>query len=455
MRTALFDVDLPDAAVALDAHATCSTSRSAGGAVIALQPVSPRDAREMLRGAGRREATRFVDRGVRDLPELLRPGDALVFNDTRVIRAALDRRAHARRPSGARGRQPAPARRREPLARVRAAGQAPAVGDRIRFGSEGRVCLLGALDATVRELAAKRARSSSPSILHGAYLDEAIAARRARCRCRPTSPASAAATDADRATIRPSTRAHDGAVAAPTAGLHFTPELMAALEARGIARHFVTLHVGAGTFLPVKADDTADHRMHAEWGEITAETAAALNAVRARGRSHRRRRHHVAAAAGERGGRDGRIARLRRRDRHLHHARLPLPRRRRADDQLPPAALDAVHAGLGLRRPRRACRRAYAHAIARRLPLLLLRRCLPAVSARPPSRPMQTESSFAFTPASRPGRRRAPRRDRDAARRHPHAGLHAGRHGGDRQGAVRRPGARRPAPTSSSATPIT
>ncbi len=78
-------------------------------------------------------------------------------------------------------------------------------------------------------------------------------------------------------------RATTGAVAAPTAGLHFTPELLAALDARGISRHFVTLHVGAGTFLPVKAEDTAEHRMHAEWGEISADTAAALNAARAAG----------------------------------------------------------------------------------------------------------------------------------------------------------------------------
>ena len=77
--------------------------------------------------------------------------------------------------------------------------------------------------------------------------------------------------------------AHDGAVAAPTAGLHFTDELFTRLEARGIARHFVTLHVGAGTFLPVKADDTAGHKMHSEWGEISAATADALEQVRARG----------------------------------------------------------------------------------------------------------------------------------------------------------------------------
>jgi S-adenosylmethionine:tRNA ribosyltransferase-isomerase len=76
---------------------------------------------------------------------------------------------------------------------------------------------------------------------------------------------------------------HEGAVAAPTAGLHFTDSLLAALDARGVSHHFVTLHVGAGTFLPVKAEDTADHRMHAEWGEITAETAAALNRARAAG----------------------------------------------------------------------------------------------------------------------------------------------------------------------------
>ena len=93
----------------------------------------------------------------------------------------------------------------------------------------------------------------------------------------------------------------DGAVAAPTAGLHFTPELFAALDARGVSRHFVTLHVGAGTFLPVKAEDTDEHRMHAEWGTVSAETAAALNAVQGRGRADRLRRHDLAAADRERG----------------------------------------------------------------------------------------------------------------------------------------------------------
>ncbi len=89
--------------------------------------------------------------------------------------------------------------------------------------------------------------------------------------------------ESDRAAYQTMFAKHEGAVAAPTAGLHFTPELMAALDARGVSRHFVTLHVGAGTFLPVKVEDTAAHKMHAEWGEVSAETARALNAVRGAG----------------------------------------------------------------------------------------------------------------------------------------------------------------------------
>jgi S-adenosylmethionine:tRNA ribosyltransferase-isomerase len=87
----------------------------------------------------------------------------------------------------------------------------------------------------------------------------------------------------DRASYQTIYAAREGAVAAPTAGLHFTPELMAALEERGVSRHFVTLHVGAGTFLPVKVEDTDDHKMHSEFGDVSAETAAALNDARAKG----------------------------------------------------------------------------------------------------------------------------------------------------------------------------
>jgi S-adenosylmethionine:tRNA ribosyltransferase-isomerase len=218
---------------------------------------------------------------VRDLPALLRPGDALVFNDTRVIRAALQ---GERMRGEARARVAFNLHKRIDESRWRAFARPAkrlAVGDRIRFGNEGRVCLLGNLDATVGAIGEAGEVELSFS-LHGAYLDEAIDALGDP----PLPPYIAgrrdlAPEDAERYQTIFARR--DGAVAAPTAGLHFTPELMAALAARGISSHYVTLHVGAGTFLPVKAEDTSEHRMHAEWGEVSAETAAALNAARAAG----------------------------------------------------------------------------------------------------------------------------------------------------------------------------
>jgi S-adenosylmethionine:tRNA ribosyltransferase-isomerase len=155
------------------------------------------------------------------------------------------------------------------------------IGDRIRFGHDGRVCLLGTLDATVTEIGEAGEVELSFS-LHGAYLDEAIAAL-GDPPLPPYIAGKRAIEPVDAERYQTVYARHDGAVAAPTAGLHFTPALLAALDARGIASHFVTLHVGAGTFLPVKADDTAGHRMHAEWGEVSADTAAALNAARAAG----------------------------------------------------------------------------------------------------------------------------------------------------------------------------
>ena len=258
MRTDLFDFELPDG------H-------------IALEPVTPRDGAKLLVvGSGG-----FEDRIVRDLPDLLRPGDALVFNDTRVIRAALEgerirgeTRAHVsfnlhKRIDESRWRAFA-----RPAKRL-------AVGDHIRFGHDGRVCFLGTLDATVTEIGGDGEVELSFS-MHSAYLDQAIEALGDP----PLPPYIAGkrelrSEDADR--YQTIYARHEGAVAAPTAGLHFTDSLFAALDARGISRHFVTLHVGAGTFLPVKADDTADHRMHAEWAEISAETADALNRTRAKG----------------------------------------------------------------------------------------------------------------------------------------------------------------------------
>ena len=156
-----------------------------------------------------------------------------------------------------------------------------AIGDRIRFGHEGKVCFAGMLDATVT------AKSDGGEIelafsLHGGYLDEAIA-QLGEMPLPPYIAGKRAPDETDRANYQTVYATRQGAVAAPTAGLHFTPELFAALDARGVSRHTVTLHVGAGTFLPVKADDTSGHKMHAEWGEVGAATASALNEVHARG----------------------------------------------------------------------------------------------------------------------------------------------------------------------------
>lgn len=260
MRTDLFDFELPEER-------------------IALYPAEPRDAARMLVVDPRAGSMR--DRGVRDLPDLLQPGDALVFNDTRVIPAALD---------GVRVRAGVPAKvafnliKRVDGSRWRAFAR-PAkrleAGDRVRFGHANSSCLLGVLDATV---AAKLDGGEVELAfdLTGDVLDRAIGAVGAM----PLPPYIALKRppgEADRDSYQTMFATKDGAVAAPTAGLHFTPQLIAAIDARGIERHTVTLHVGAGTFLPVKAEDTSGHLMHAEWGSIDGATAAALNAVRARG----------------------------------------------------------------------------------------------------------------------------------------------------------------------------
>jgi S-adenosylmethionine:tRNA ribosyltransferase-isomerase len=155
------------------------------------------------------------------------------------------------------------------------------VGDRLQFGHAAESCMLGQLDATVS------AKGDAGEVelafdLSGGALDAAIDA----VGLMPLPPYIALKRetgDRDRQTYQTVYAAKDGAVAAPTAGLHFTPELLAALEARGVAQHFVTLHVGAGTFLPVKSDDTDGHVMHAEWGEVSAATAMTLNEVKDRG----------------------------------------------------------------------------------------------------------------------------------------------------------------------------
>jgi S-adenosylmethionine:tRNA ribosyltransferase-isomerase len=167
------------------------------------------------------------------------------------------------------------------MARPRAPGKRLEVGDRVALGEDESACLLGSLNATV-SWKGEAGEVELAFDLAGPALDSAIDTA-GRMPLPPYIASRRAPDEQDRDDYQTIFAAHEGAVAAPTAGLHFTPELAARLEARGISRHFVTLHVGAGTFLPVKADDTSAHTMHAEWGEITPETAAALNSVRSKG----------------------------------------------------------------------------------------------------------------------------------------------------------------------------
>lgn len=263
MNVGLFDFDLPEDR-------------------IALRPASPRDAARLL-VVSPDAAQPFEDRGVRDLVGLLRPGDALVLNDTRVIPSRL----HGRRCRGeATARVEIMLHKRESDSRWRAFVR-PAkklnVGETISFGSEtaSNICELGHLDAEVI------AKGEGGEVelrfaLTGPALDEAIA-RHGELPLPPYIAGKRPTDSSDASDYQTLYAREDGAVAAPTAGLHFTPELAAALDARGISRHFVTLHVGAGTFLPMKADDTRDHKMHAEWGSVSLATAEAINAVKARG----------------------------------------------------------------------------------------------------------------------------------------------------------------------------
>ena len=247
---------------------------------IALAPASPRESARLLHVPA---AGAFADLTVADLPALIRPGDALVVNDTRVIPARLD---------GYRTRGEAVARieamlvKRLDPSRWRALAR-PAkklkIGERVRFGEapEAAACLLGALDATVEEKG-EGGEITFAFDFSGPMLDEAIE----RIGQTPLPPYIAARRPAgagDRRDYQTIFADEPGAVAAPTAGLHFTPELMRRIAEAGAEVHRVTLHVGAGTFLPVKAEDTAGHLMHAEWGRLDAGAAEALNAARRKG----------------------------------------------------------------------------------------------------------------------------------------------------------------------------
>ncbi len=257
MRTDLFDFALPDDR-------------------IALRPAHPRDSARLLvvrRGGG------LEHRTMRELPQLLQAGDAVVVNDTKVIPASF----HGRR-IGRGEREPEIAAtliKRLDGSRWRALVR-PAkrlvVGDIVRFGSEGRVCVLAQLDATV-EAKGEGGEVTFAFVFHGAVLDQALAERGDV----PLPPYIAARRDPDeqdRIDYQTIFAREEGSVAAPTAGLHFTDAVIQKLHVAGISVHLVTLHVGPGTFLPVKTDDTSGHRMQAECGTVSAATAAALNTTR-------------------------------------------------------------------------------------------------------------------------------------------------------------------------------
>jgi S-adenosylmethionine:tRNA ribosyltransferase-isomerase len=236
---------------------------------IALRPAVPRESAKLLVvGDG------LSDRIVADLPSLLRSGDVLVFNNTRVIPAALTGMRVGR--LGTTPKIEALLHQRIDGARWKAFVK-PAkkliAGDQVRFGG---------LEAIVEEKGAEGEVTLCFSI-SGAALDEGLMAF-GRVPLPPYIEGKRAQDQQDRLDYQTSYAAHDGAVAAPTAGLHFTLPLMRQLQDIGIQQEFVTLHVGAGTFLPVKVEDTADHKMHSEWGEVSAEVSARLKLARAEGR---------------------------------------------------------------------------------------------------------------------------------------------------------------------------
>src|SRR5215470_7551899 len=252
MRTDLFDFELPPE------H-------------IALRPASPRDSARMLVVRDHR----LDDRIVSGLPSFLEPGDQLVVNDTRVIAAQLRGRRI--------GRETEPKIDATLIKRLDGSrwqalvkpAKKLAKGDRIRFGNEGKVCLLGHLDAEV-EHKGEEGEVTLSFTFHGPALDQAIADL-GNPPLPPYIAGKRAPDERDLDDYQTMFAVNEGAVAAPTAGLHFTPALEASLRARGVGLQRLTLHVGAGTFLPVKADDTAGHNMHSEWGSLSGQVAATLN----------------------------------------------------------------------------------------------------------------------------------------------------------------------------------
>ncbi len=259
MRVDLFDFDLPPDK-------------------IALRPAVPRDSARLLHVQANGA---LEDRQMTDLPSLVKPGDLLVFNNTKVIPAQLFGVRHrgdsVLRVSATLHQRCGQDRWKafiRPAKRLRQ-------GDRLRFGSNNPACLSGSLDGTI----AQKGDNGEIEIafdLGGPVLDEAITAI-GHIPLPPYIASKRPDDERDRLDYQTVYAEKEGAVAAPTAGLHFTTELLKILELNNINHCFITLHVGAGTFIPVKADDTDEHRMHAEYGEIGHETAALINKTRKSG----------------------------------------------------------------------------------------------------------------------------------------------------------------------------
>jgi S-adenosylmethionine:tRNA ribosyltransferase-isomerase len=245
MRVDLFDFDLPQER-------------------IALRPARPRDSARLLVVEG----GDIADHHVLDLPDLLRSGDVLVFNDTKVIPAQLEGKRGDASIGATLHKREGP---REWQAFLRNAKRAR-VGDNIDFGEH--------VSASVID---KGSEGTALLHFHGDEPVELLLERAGRMPLPPYIASKRPADEQDRADYQTMFAREEGAVAAPTAALHFTPRLLDALDKRGIGRETLTLHVGAGTFLPVKSEDTSGHVMHAEWGRIEPETADRLNAVRASG----------------------------------------------------------------------------------------------------------------------------------------------------------------------------
>jgi S-adenosylmethionine:tRNA ribosyltransferase-isomerase len=245
MRVADFDFDLPPER-------------------IALRPARPRDSARLLVVEGQA----ISDCAVLDLPDLLRPGDVLVFNDTKVIPAQLEGRRGEASIGATLHKREGP---REWQAFLRNARRVR-VGDTIDFGQRVSASVAGKSDD-----------GSALLHFHGDEPVELLLERAGRMPLPPYIASRRAVDEADREDYQTMFARKDGAVAAPTAALHFTERLLNALDRRGVGRETLTLHVGAGTFLPVKAETVNEHRMHAEWGRIDADTAERLNAVRASG----------------------------------------------------------------------------------------------------------------------------------------------------------------------------